>query len=1017
MKKLLFFFLILILNLSFISKSLSQSSEKIEIIGYGPLYDDLCYPLDTAIDNLNRVYVADELFPYIKVYDRDGNFLFNFGSFGDKEGKFMFPFAIDIDRLNNKVAVIDSLKRFKNINRVQIFDLQGNFILDLKEFRDEKFGSPVAVEFDNNGNIFVLTNGDKGVKVFNKDGKLIKEIVDKKYIYGCVDFAINPINNKIYILCAPKWTEQKVHIFNMEGSFISNFTKDNFYWPNGIDIDEEGLVYVSNDGEGTVEIFDLNGKFIKNFGGSGIITSYNLRPQRLSVFNKIVVIADTFNGRVNIFTDEGQFISQIGKTKNLTDLFVYPTDVDIDSKGNIYIIDYSKMKVSKFDKSFTPILSFGGYTEQNKLNSLIWPWGIFIFSDNEIFITNRYWYGSGIVGKFKKFDSKGNELMRFGTPGNKSNQYEGPSGICGDKYGNLYIADYANSRVQKVKSNGDFLKIFELEDKNFFPLDVAVDSNVYLYVADPYNDRIVVFDKNGKHIKTFNERATGIYIDNLDRIWISNPDLVDYPIKILDSEGNIIKQFGGIGGPLTIGNVLNNKEDYYKYPGKFFYPLGLTLKGDFLYVADCGNKRVQKIPLKLIFQDLSIYLKTPFDNEIIYEDKLTFLWEVKDDLNNQYYEIQISGSEDFNNILFEKESLIEKQIEIDSNIFNKNKIYYWRVRGYNDLSYGGWSQVYKFKIGEIVPPSTIDIINTYLEKNKIKLEWSKSKDETFPIDGYEIYRGEKEENMSLLITLDKDTNFYIDDNIEFNKTYYYSIRSFDSFKVRNYSEFSKIVSIKIEDINPPQIFLTLPNETNISNLIIEGSISDDISGIKESSIYINGSKVPLSQENKFNYKINLSEGLNTIKIEAIDNAGNKSVREYKIRYINRITIVLQLSNLLIYVNDNPQEIDVPPQIIEGRTFLPIRCVAEPLGASIQWDPIEKKVTLILKEITLELWIGKNFAKVNGASIPIDPNNPKVVPMIIQGRTMLPVRFVAENLGCKVDWNSQTKTIVITYPSP
>ncbi|MGB9844104.1 MAG: copper amine oxidase N-terminal domain-containing protein, partial [Caldisericia bacterium] len=99
---------------------------------------------------------------------------------------------------------------------------------------------------------------------------------------------------------------------------------------------------------------------------------------------------------------------------------------------------------------------------------------------------------------------------------------------------------------------------------------------------------------------------------------------------------------------------------------------------------------------------------------------------------------------------------------------------------------------------------------------------------------------------------------------------------------------------------------------------------------------------------------------------------------------------------------------------EGRTLLPIRWVAEPLGAEVGWDGVEKKVTVSLKENLIELWIGKNIARVNGIDTPIDPNNPKVVPMIISGRTMLPVRFVAENLGCKVDWDGITKTVIITY---
>jgi len=47
---------------------------------------------------------------------------------------------------------------------------------------------------------------------------------------------------------------------------------------------------------------------------------------------------------------------------------------------------------------------------------------------------------------------------------------------------------------------------------------------------------------------------------------------------------------------------------------------------------------------------------------------------------------------------------------------------------------------------------------------------------------------------------------------------------------------------------------------------------------------------------------------------------------------------------------------------------------------------------------------------------IDPSKPNVVPEIINGRTMLPLRFVAEALGCEVKWDDATKTITILFPS-
>ncbi len=220
----------------------------------------------------------------------------------------------------------------------------------------------------------------------------------------------------------------------------------------------------------------------------------------------------------------------------------------------------------------------------------------------------------------------------------------------------------------------------------------------------------------------------------------------------------------------------------------------------------------------------------------------------------------------------------------------------------------------------------------------------------------------------------------------------------------------------ILDTLSPEIFLSIPGQYYNEYLNIEGYVKDEgISGIKDFSIIINGKKIELSRSLTFRDSILLKEGENKITLMVEDNAGNKTTKIYTIKYIKKITLKLQIGNKFMFVNNNPQEIDVPPTIVEGRTLLPIRWVAEPLGAQVGWDPNEKKVTVSLKDTTIELWIGKNIARVNGVDTPIDPGNPNVVPMIISGRTMLPVRFVAENLGCDVLWDANTRTVTIIYP--
>jgi len=125
-------------------------------------------------------------------------------------------------------------------------------------------------------------------------------------------------------------------------------------------------------------------------------------------------------------------------------------------------------------------------------------------------------------------------------------------------------------------------------------------------------------------------------------------------------------------------------------------------------------------------------------------------------------------------------------------------------------------------------------------------------------------------------------------------------------------------------------------------------------------------------------------------------------------------IVLKIGSSSFTVNGETRYLDSPPVIKNNRTLLPIRPVVEALGGTVSWDGTERKVTVSLGSTTIELWIGKNTAKVNGISKLIDPSNPKVVPEIINSRTMLPLRFVTENLGCQLQWDPNTQTITITY---
>ena len=124
-------------------------------------------------------------------------------------------------------------------------------------------------------------------------------------------------------------------------------------------------------------------------------------------------------------------------------------------------------------------------------------------------------------------------------------------------------------------------------------------------------------------------------------------------------------------------------------------------------------------------------------------------------------------------------------------------------------------------------------------------------------------------------------------------------------------------------------------------------------------------------------------------------------------------IELTIGSSTMLVDGRPTVLEAAPIILNSRTLLPIRAVVEAIAGTIAWEASARKVTIVRNDKTLELWIGKNVAELNGQSINID-SDAKVVPIIMSGRTLLPLRFVAEALALDVAWNPTTKTVTITF---
>lgn len=109
----------------------------------------------------------------------------------------------------------------------------------------------------------------------------------------------------------------------------------------------------------------------------------------------------------------------------------------------------------------------------------------------------------------------------------------------------------------------------------------------------------------------------------------------------------------------------------------------------------------------------------------------------------------------------------------------------------------------------------------------------------------------------------------------------------------------------------------------------------------------------------------------------------------------------------VQLDGAPLPLDTPPQISEGRTLIPLRAIFEALGASVVWTPATQSIEATRGSRRVLLQVGETRATIDGQEVHMD-----VPARIIDGRTMVPLRFVSEALGGEVVWDAATRTVTI-----
>ncbi|MGB9843481.1 MAG: stalk domain-containing protein, partial [Caldisericia bacterium] len=217
----------------------------------------------------------------------------------------------------------------------------------------------------------------------------------------------------------------------------------------------------------------------------------------------------------------------------------------------------------------------------------------------------------------------------------------------------------------------------------------------------------------------------------------------------------------------------------------------------------------------------------------------------------------------------------------------------------------------------------------------------------------------------------------------------------------------KMVKVVLDTVPPEVTVNALPSPVTSTKVKLSGRVEAN------AKVMVNDKPATVAYD-YWEVELTLDYGENLVKVVASDAVGNEKKVEATVVVFKKTVLELQIGNPTPKVNGAYGDpLEAAPFIKDGRTMVPLRFIAEAFGAQVEWIPETKgiNISLELKSAvhTIGLQVGNPTAIVDGQVVTLD-----VAPVIVNGRTFVPLRFVAEAFGASVDWNSLYQVVTINF---
>jgi RHS repeat-associated protein len=540
------------------------------------------------------------------------------GTAGTGNGQFEHPGDVALDP-SGDLWVVD-----QDNDRVEEFNPSGGY---LRQFGSEgsgdgQFSTPVALAIDPEGNVWVLDHGNQRIEELSDTGEFMRT-VGSGQTANANGIAVTP-DGDVWV---SETQAGALAVFSSDGEFLKTVgargsEPGQLRAPEGMAVDSEGDVWVVDRSNDRVEEFSEQGEYLQQFGSAGEGDAQLTHPYTIAVSSSgNVWVGDIENNRAEEFGEHGEYLGQF--VWEAEDFLDEPVGLAVTASGDLWLTEPHSDRLEEFTEEGEPVgrqceAIPGATSESYSLTAAD------VGSELQVIVTATDTAGevgatssatgrvalaapesltlpvvSGSAEEGQTLTASsgawsGAEPISYayqwqrcsvgvGSAGSGDGQFYHPADVAIGRFGQVWVLDRENDRVEEFTAEGEYLGQFGSEGSGPGRLDepaaLAVDANGDVWVADTGNRRVEEFSEQGEYMRTAGAGevgyAEGIAIDGKN-VWVS--ETYNGQIAVFNLQGELLKTVGAHGSE----------------PGQVGEPEGLAVDyRDDVWVADWANNRIE----------------------------------------------------------------------------------------------------------------------------------------------------------------------------------------------------------------------------------------------------------------------------------------------------------------------------------------------------------------------------------------------------------------------------------------